>query len=61
MQVDQLTDEIDGHKSVVIDPSIVSRLLVDRGVRVFWDDPVLRSSLFPINILESAKAGLQAS
>lgn len=57
LQIDQLPADSDGHASVVIDAGLVSRLLVHRAVRVSWDEPA-RRALFPINILESAKAGL---
>lgn len=55
--LDHYPSEDGGHVLVKIDSSIVRRLLVHRVVRVCWDYPV-RQALFPINILETAKAGL---
>ncbi|MCA1565746.1 MAG: hypothetical protein LC803_08940 [Acidobacteria bacterium] len=49
--------ENQGRARVDTDSVLVRRLLVHRTVRVHWDQP-LRQSLFPINILETAKAGL---
>ncbi len=57
LSLDHYPSEDGGHVLVPIDSGIVRRLLVRRVVRVCWDRP-LRQALFPINILETAKAGL---
>jgi hypothetical protein len=57
LALDHYPSEKGGHAGVEIDAATVRRLLVNRTVRVCWDQPV-RQSLFPINILETAKAGL---
>ena len=57
LQLDELPADGSGQAAVVIDAAHVSRLLVHRAVRISWDEPI-RRALFPINILEAAKAGL---
>jgi hypothetical protein len=57
LQIDQLPSSGSAHAQVVIDAARVSRLLVQRAVCVSWDEPT-RKALFPINILETSKAGL---
>lgn len=49
--------EPDGVVVFALDPAAVRRLLVRRTVRVRWGEPA-RSALFPINVLDAAKAGL---
>lgn len=57
LALDRYPSDHDGHVRVEINAAVVRSLLVHRAVRVCWDHPV-RQSLFPINILETAKAGL---
>lgn len=57
LKIDQLAADGSAKAHVEIDAAQVGRLLVQRAVRVSWDEPP-RQALFPINILETAKAGL---
>lgn len=50
-------EEAEGVVAVPLDAAAVRRLLVRRSVEARWDEP-LRSATFPINILETSKAGL---
>jgi hypothetical protein len=57
IRIESYPELSDGVVSVTVDAAAVRRLLVRRTVRVCWGQPV-RHAAFPINILDSAKAGL---
>jgi hypothetical protein len=57
LSLNHFPSESKGQVHVDVDAPLVRRLLVHRSVPVRWGQPT-RQSLFPINILETAKAGL---
>jgi len=57
LSVDHYPSESQGRVHVDVGAPLVRRLLVHRSVPVRWGRPSLQA-LFPINILETAKAGL---
>lgn len=57
MRIEVFPIETSGAVSISIDSSMVRRLLVSRAVQIRWGES-MKLAEFPINVLDSAKAGL---